>query len=134
MRKFLLAASTLLLLGLLAGCYGAHGTGGESNPAHYEQGLVDKSAAVVRGMRADPSFRLSNAGRETVREVYVSSSSDNAWGPDRLGADVLQPGGRMVIRLPVGQCMNDLRVVFMDGRAEERRQVDTCALTDMSVQ
>lgn len=74
MRKFLLAASTLLLLGLLAGCYGAHGTGGESNPAHYEQGLVDKSAAVVRGMRADPSFRQIDVYLKNARGVLVLPS------------------------------------------------------------
>jgi hypothetical protein len=101
------------------------GGGGQSGAA---------PAASGAGRSADPSFRLTNAGRQTVREVYVSSSNDSGWGQDRLGADVLQPGGRLVIRLPMGQCVNDLRVVFMDGRAQEQRQVNTCALTDMTVQ
>ena len=52
MRKILSALSLLLLFGLMAGCYGAHNTA-ESNPAHYEQGLVDKAAATVRGMSND---------------------------------------------------------------------------------
>jgi hypothetical protein len=105
--------------------YGGGGGNGQSGAA---------PAASGAAQSADPSFRLTNAGRQTVREVYVSSSNDGGWGPDRLGAEVLQPGGRMVIRLPTGQCVNDLRVVFTDGRAQERRQVNTCALTDMSVQ
>jgi hypothetical protein len=81
----------------------------------------------------DPSFRLVNAGRQTIREVYVSPSSDREWGPDRLGTATLAPGQRFVIGLPRGHCLNDLRIVFTNGRAEERRQVDTCRLTDFAV-
>jgi hypothetical protein len=90
-------------------------------------------AATRQPTAADPSFRLTNQGSRTVREVYVSSSRDSAWGADRLGAEVLAPGSRVVIRLPAGQCVNDLRVVFMDGQAQERRNLDTCALTDLAV-
>ncbi len=80
---------------------------------------------------SDPSFRLNNAGGDTIREVYVSSVRDSSWGSDWLGQDVLAPGQRMVIRLPTGQCVNDIRVVWMNGQSEERRQVNTCAITDM---
>jgi hypothetical protein len=81
----------------------------------------------------NPSFRLHNAGGRTVREVYVSAATDSQWGPDRLGQYVLEPGRQMAIQLPSGQCMNDIRVVFMDGQAQERRGVNTCALTDLPV-
>lgn len=79
----------------------------------------------------DPSFRLNNAGGRTIREVYVSAAADSQWGPDRLGREVLGPGRYLVVRLPGGQCVNDVRVVFMDGTAQERRQVNTCALADL---
>jgi hypothetical protein len=81
----------------------------------------------------DPSFRLANAGLRVIREVYVSAATDNGWGQDRLGRDVLQPGQRLVVSLPPGQCVNDVRIVFMDGQAQERRGVNTCALTDMPI-
>jgi hypothetical protein len=80
----------------------------------------------------DPTFRLNNSGNRVIREVYVSSARDSSWGADRLGANVLSPGQAMVVRLPDGQCVNDVRVVFTDGQAQERRQVNTCALTDMA--
>jgi hypothetical protein len=86
-----------------------------------------------QGSSLDPSFRLNNTGGRTIREVYVSASTDSQWGPDRLGAQVLAPGQRLAIRLPAGQCLNDLRVVFMDGQAQERRQVNTCAVTDLAM-
>lgn len=68
-----------------------------------------------------------------IREIYVSSAEDSGWGGDRLGAGVLQPGQMLVVRLPTGQCVNDLRVVFMDGQAQEQRGVNTCALTDIHI-
>jgi hypothetical protein len=93
-----------------------------------------QSGAAPAAARApDPSFRLVNAGGQTIREVYVSSSSDRNWGPDRLGTTMLAPGQRFVIGLPPGRCLNDLRIVFTNGRTEERRQVDTCRLTDLAV-
>jgi len=73
MRKILLTVSTLLVLGLLAGCYGAHGGNG-SHPAHYEQGLVDKSAAVVRAMRSDPAFRNIEVYLKNARGVLILPS------------------------------------------------------------
>ena len=81
----------------------------------------------------DPSFRLNNRGRIPVREVYVSSVNVNNWGQDRLGANVLPPGQSLTIRLPRGQCMNDIRIVWQNGQASERRGVDTCRFTDLNV-
>jgi len=73
MRRILLTVTTLLVLVLLSGCYGAHsGSGG--NPAHYEQGLVDKSAAVVRAMRADPAFRQIDVYLKNARGVLILPS------------------------------------------------------------
>jgi len=73
MRKILLALSVLSLLALLAGCYGAH-SAPSSNPAHYEQGLVDKSAGVVRGMRSDPAFRHLDVYLKNARGVLILPS------------------------------------------------------------
>ncbi|MDR3641112.1 MAG: lipid-binding SYLF domain-containing protein [Humidesulfovibrio sp.] len=73
MRKVLLAVSAFLMLGALAGCYGAH-SAAETNPAHYEQGLVDKAAATVRGMRSDPAFRNIEVYLRHARGVLILPS------------------------------------------------------------
>lgn len=73
MRKTLLAVLSLLLLGLLPGCYGAHNAS-SPEPAFYEQGLVDKAAGVVRGMRADPAFRQIDVYLKNARGVMVLPS------------------------------------------------------------
>ncbi|MDO9708966.1 hypothetical protein [Paracraurococcus lichenis] len=87
--------------------------------------------AVVAGA-PDPSFRLVNRDPAAVHEIYVSPTGRRDWGMDRLGQDVLVPGRAARISLPAGQCVNDIRVVFADGRAVERRRVDTCAVSQMA--
>lgn len=81
----------------------------------------------------DPSFRLNNRSGQTINEVYVSSSEVSSWGQDRLGADVLPAGRTLTIRLPNGQCVNDIKVVFANGRALERMRVNTCNITDYNI-
>lgn len=79
----------------------------------------------------NPSFNLVNHGGQMMREVYVSSVQENTWGTDRLGAQVLQPGQHLAVRLPLNDCVNDVRIVWMNGRSEERRRVDTCSLVNL---
>jgi hypothetical protein len=79
----------------------------------------------------DPSFRLTNNSSMRINEIYVSSSNNDSWGADRLGDRALGSGNTYTIRLPTGQCVNDIRVVYSNGQASERRRVNTCSLTDL---
>lgn len=77
----------------------------------------------------NPSFNFVNGTNATIRELYVSLDTDSNWGPDRLGAQVMQPGQRIAVSLPAGvTCGVDMRVVYMDGRSFERRRQPTCNL------
>jgi len=96
--------------------------------------LVFGLAAPALAQSNDPSFRVNNRTAITINEIYASSSNDNSWGPDRLGANVLPPGQSIVVRLPQAQCINDIRIVFADGQVHERRRVDTCQITDYNMQ
>jgi hypothetical protein len=90
-------------------------------------------AGPALAQSTDPSFRLNNRTGQTIMEVYVSSSQVSSWGQDRLGSNVLPAGQSLMIRLPTGQCVNDIRVVMAGGRAMERRQINTCAITDYNI-
>lgn len=79
---------------------------------------------------ANPSFNLVNHGQQPMREVYVSSARDQNWGQQRLPR-TMNPGEHLAVRLPVGECVNDIRVVWMDGRAEERRGLDSCRIVNL---
>jgi hypothetical protein len=80
----------------------------------------------------DPNFRINNRGAMAINEIYVSSSADPNWGQDLLGANVLPVGNAFLIQLPPGQCVNDIRIVWANGQPQERRQVNTCNLTDVA--
>lgn len=80
----------------------------------------------------DPSFRIVNNTPNVVNEVFASPSSQQSWGHDRLGTEVIQPGASHILRLPVdGNCNYDVRIVYQGGSAEERRNLNTCAMTDL---
>ena len=89
-------------------------------------------AGAAAARTDDPSFRLNNNASSAIKEVYVSAARHEEWGTERLGRKVLEAGGTHVVRLPAGQCTNDVRVVFADGAAQEKRRIDTCALTDLA--
>ena len=87
--------------------------------------------------RRDTDRRETAAVREAVvvnrsggriEVLRMSEVSDNDWGVDRLGRDVLDHG--QGIRVPLQgarSCHYDLRVVYADARFEERMNVNLCA-------
>ncbi|SDB72751.1 hypothetical protein [Belnapia rosea] len=83
--------------------------------------------------QGNPSFNLVNQSGRVIEELYASPSSQQNWGPDRLGEDVVQPGATYPVRLPQGECTYDLRIVFSGGQAQERRNVNACAVTNYTV-
>lgn len=86
-----------------------------------------------RAQAEDHAFRLTNHGSVVVREVRVRAVAAESWGEDLLGDEVLHDGQTMMVRLPLGQCANDIRLVFEDGRSVDWRNVDTCRLTDVTI-
>jgi hypothetical protein len=82
---------------------------------------------------ADPSFTFVNRSGEPIREIYVSLTTERNWGRDRLGPrQILPPGASMPIGLPRGgACTVDMRIVYMDGRILEQRNVETCSRRDI---
>ena len=83
---------------------------------------------------ADPSFRIVNNTPNVINEVYASPASQRNWGHDRLGAEIVAPGAKQIVRLPPdGGCVYDIRVVYQGGTAEERRGLNTCTMTDLVV-
>jgi len=91
--------------------------------------LAGAVPALAQG--GDPSFSVVNRSGQTIEQLYVSSAQENSWGQDRLGRNTLSNGRSYAVRLPAGQCVNDIRVVYQGGRAEERRGVDTCPLNEV---
>jgi hypothetical protein len=89
-----------------------------------ERGVVFDRSGIARP--ESRSLVLANRHLATVEQVYVSSSSEVDWGPDRLGADLLPAGQDRTLELEVA-CQVDIRILFPGGGIEERRALDVCA-------
>ncbi|PZW44995.1 hypothetical protein C8P66_11210 [Humitalea rosea] len=79
----------------------------------------------LRPRREARPITLVNRHGATVREAYVSLTAAEDWGEDRLGETVLERGRRLPFTI-AADCQVDIRVVFANGAAEERREVDIC--------
>ncbi|UFN50607.1 hypothetical protein LPC08_08330 [Roseomonas sp. OT10] len=89
------------------------------------------TAPSAMGREGNPSFNLLNRSRRDIREIYATPASRADWGPDLLGATILPPGRSHAVRLPLGECRYDVRVVYDGGASEQRRDVDTCGLSQL---
>ncbi|MFH5923208.1 hypothetical protein [Roseomonas xinghualingensis] len=78
------------------------------------------------GIPRPPERPLTIVNRHGARieEIYVSSSSEGDWGPERLPGGLAR-GARQFLSVPV-DCTVDLRMVFPTSGAEERREVNIC--------
>lgn len=95
--------------------------------------LTATLAAPALAQSTDPSFRINNRSGITINEIYVSSAARTDWGRDHLGQNLLHHGQSLIIRLPVGECINDIRIVLANGQSLERRGVNTCNIVDYNI-
>jgi hypothetical protein len=85
------------------------------------------------------SFNLVNRSQTVIRELFVTASGNANWGQNRLdgktnGVTSIAPGASFAVRRRLDtNCIFDIRVVFADSRAEERRNVNTCAVEDVAI-
>ena len=74
----------------------------------------------------DHDIALQNESARAIRQIFVSSGSADQWGEDLAPAAGIGAGAEGRVRYR-GACTADLRVVFDNRAAEERRGVDICA-------
>jgi S1-C subfamily serine protease len=101
---------------------------GQNARAAGQQARPQQPAAA----QGDPDFVLVNNSRLRIASIQASPVTDTQWGEDRLRGEI-PVGGRFVVRLNApGVCQWDVRVVFHDQTAEERRNVDLCQVGDLA--
>ena len=104
--------------------------------AVFEDGEEETRAALnlcrdARVTFGDPNAprreaRISNTGDRAMREFFASTRAPIAWGPDRLGTDMLPAGGDFTLRVRGAACLWDLRAVYEDDAEEVKQGVDLC--------
>jgi hypothetical protein len=76
---------------------------------------------------------LVNRSSRPIQQVFISPMEANQWGDDRLPTGSMSVGERRALSWR-GECLVDLRVVFENRAAEERRGVDLCATPAVSIE
>lgn len=91
--------------------------------------ICQERTQAFRNPEPDTEVDLVNAMPRTIFQLFLRpEAAGDEWGPDRLGSSVLSAGGTETIRFSAGgQCAFDVRIVFDNDSAEERRAVDVCA-------
>lgn len=75
---------------------------------------------------------LANAAARPIQQVFVSPADSGDWGADLL-ADSVSVASQADISYR-GACIADMRVVFDNRSAEERRGLDLCAMGGVVIQ
>jgi len=77
-------------------------------------------------------LQIINGTDSLLREIYVDPSGRSGYTTDRLSPTMLGPGQVFNLRSPQGG-LYDVRVVAINNRAQELRQVDTCRIGRITV-
>ena len=81
----------------------------------------------------DREVDLINAGPRTIMYLYIRPAGGGEWLEDRLGNAVLEAGARFTAQVPDQGCLYDIRVEYDNEAAEERRNVDLCAIAPLTI-
>ena len=72
-------------------------------------------------------FMLMNLGPAGIVAVEISPAGEGQYGPSLIGRVELPPGNALHLTPPSrSPCVNDLRIRWSDGRAEQRAREDLC--------
>lgn len=92
----------------------------------------DGSAAIAAAPAPLHAVTLANRSARPIQQVLISSSDAGDWGEDRLGNTSISVGEAATVHYR-GDCVADIRVVFDNRSAEERRGVDLCAASRIAI-
>jgi len=80
----------------------------------------------------NPSFNIVNRASSVISQVFATPAGMTTWGRDRIGGHPIPPGQTGPVRLPAdGNCVYDVRVVYANGQADERRGLNTCNIDNV---
>jgi hypothetical protein len=89
------------------------------------------TAAPIQRRNLD--FTLVNKTGLTIDEVYLSPTSDDEWGEDVMGRDVLKNGERVDINSEETECNWDLKIVDEDEDAVEWEKLNLCTANEITL-
>uniref|UniRef100_UPI003F6ED325 hypothetical protein n=1 Tax=Elioraea sp. TaxID=2185103 RepID=UPI003F6ED325 len=96
-----------------------------------EREVIAARSAAAAG--PDRDVDLVNAGPRTIMYLYIRPAGGTEWLEDRLGQSIFEAGSRFTAQVPDQGCSYDIRVEYDNNAAEERHNVDLCAIAPLTV-
>lgn len=94
--------------------------------------LACPRAAVSQTSTVNPDVYVANQYTSAITRLFASPVTDDSWGQDRLNGATIRPGTRGELRPERGRgCMWDIRVIYQNGREEEKRRVELCSISEV---
>ncbi len=84
---------------------------------------------------ANQDFKIINKTSHTIENIYVSSATEEKWGKDLLGEQVLDPGETFTVTFngyDEDECAFDVRVED-DKTFWELAKVDLCTTSELTL-
>ena len=79
------------------------------------------------------SFWVINRSPVALMEVYATSVVNRSFGQDLLGSSIINPGNRKLVRPSDNRgCLFDVAFTFYGGHTVNRRNLNLCAITELS--
>jgi S1-C subfamily serine protease len=91
-----------------------------------------RHAAVSQTATVNPDVYVANRYTSPITRLFASPVTDDSWGQERLSGATIRPGTRGELRPERGRgCMWDIRVIYQNGREEEKRRVELCSIAEV---
>lgn len=93
------------------------------------------SIAVDAAQRRNLDFTLVNKTRYVVVELYLSTTTDDEWGEDVLGTDILKSGEKVDIKFSSAEteCNWDLKIVDEDDDEVVWKKLNLCTASEITL-
>lgn len=86
-----------------------------------------RESFALPGPLGEREASAANRAGLSIIQLFVSPSATDAWGDDRLGESVLEPGRSTRLKLGrMRDCAFDLLAIYEDGSREERLGQNLC--------
>ncbi len=100
--------------------------------------LITALTAAFLSMHAqagDADFTLVNSTGFTLREIYLSPTSKETWGNDRMGNGFLDNGKSRLFKFAdKSSCNQDLKIVFDDDDSKAVwSNIDLCSVDKITI-
>ncbi|RYD97606.1 MAG: hypothetical protein EOP61_16480 [Sphingomonadales bacterium] len=116
-------------------CTSSPGTTNTVAPAPAASAPAGDNVAAPAGAAGKQNFTILNKTGHTVVSFNVSPTSEDDWGDDILGKDVLNNGesAEITFERDASACLWDLKATYDDNDTTEMKKQNLCEISEVTL-